>query len=320
MNTDERSVYETERNNQEENTVFENENRTNYDENNVLEEMENHDEAAAEPAKSKKTWGKVAAGFGGGIVMGSLATILTASSLVPNEGESELATEVEVPGLIGDIKVAQGVTDDMSFNEAFAAARAEVGSGGVFVWHGNVYNTYTAEEWNAMTEEQREAFGNNFQSQADNIIDTPTTGNEDGNDSGSVDVNPEGENPSEVEVAEVEAEVTPEVEAEVVAEVTTEFTPEVEVLGFAQDPDSGAMMAGVEIEGQEFVVVDIDNNNEADAVMADLNGDGNISENEIGDISGQGVYMSDLAAMQNNQDLAMGPDYINDADTSIYEA
>ena len=307
MNTDERSVYETERNNQEENTVFENENRTNYDENNVLEEMENHDEAAAEPAKSKKTWGKVAAGFGGGIVMGSLATILTASSLVPNEGESELATEVEVPGLIGEIRVAQGVTDDMSFNEAFAAARAEVGSGGVFVWHGNVYNTYTAEEWNAMTEEQREDFGNNFQSQADNIIDTPTTGNEDGNDSGSVDVNPEGENPSEVEVAEVEAEVVAEV------------TPEVEVLGFAQH-ESGAMMAGVEIDGQEFVVVDIDNNNEADAMMADLDGDGNISENEISDISGQGVYMSDLAAMQNSQDLAMGPDYINDADTSIYEA
>ena len=55
-------------------------------------------------------------------------------------------------------------------------------------------------------------------------------------------------------------------------------------------------------------------------MMADLNGDGNISENEISDISGQGVYMSDLAAMQNSQDLAMGPDYINDADTSIYEA
>lgn len=301
MNTDERTVYETEKTNQSENTVFENENRTNYDENNVLEDKESHDEAAAAPGKGKRTWGRVAAGFGGGIVMGSLATILTASSLVPEEAEEvaedELATEVEVPGLIGEIKVAQGVTDDMSFNEAFEAARAEVGSGGAFVWHGNVYNTYTADEWNAMTDEQREAFGNNFQSQAANI-DTHTTGNDGGDGSGInvVDVNPPIDNPID------------------------DSTPEVEVLGIAQDPDSGAVVAGVAIDGQEFVVVDIDNNNEADAVMADLNGDGNISENEIGDISGQGVYMSDLAAMQNNQDLAMGPDYINDADTSIYEA
>lgn len=300
MNTDERTVYETERNNQEENTVFENENRTNYDENTVLEDKESHDEAAAAPGKGKRTWGRVAAGFAGGIAMGSLATILTASSLVPEEAEEvaedELATEVEVPGLIGEIKVAQGVTDDMSFNEAFEAARAEVGSGGAFVWHGNVYNTYTAEEWNAMTDEQREAFGDNFQSQAANI-DPHTTGNEAGDGSGInvVDVNPPIDNPID------------------------DSTPEVEVLGFAQH-ESGAVMAGVAIDGQEFVVVDIDNNNEADAVMADLNGDGNISENEIGDISGQGVYMSDLAAMQNSQDIAMGPDYINDADTNVYEA
>ncbi len=297
MNTDERTVYETERNNQEENTVFENENRTNYDEDTVLEEMENHDEAVAAPAQGKKGWSKVAAGFGGGIVMGSLATLLTASSKVPEEGAAEeLTTEVEVPGLIGEIRVAQGVTDDMSFNEAFEAARAEVGSGGAFVWHGNVYNTYTADEWNAMTDEQREAFGDNFQSQAANI-DTHTTGNEanDGSGINVVDVNPPIDNPID------------------------DSTPEVKVLGFAQH-ESGAMLAGVEIDGQEFVVVDIDNNNEADAVMADLNGDGNISENEIGDISGQGVYMSDLAAMQNSQDLAMGPDYINDADTNVYEA
>lgn len=296
--------------NSEEKTVFENENTLTANESTVYETVENNtendatqlnDEAVEEPVKSKKSWGRVAAGFGGGIVMGSLATILTASSKVPeniedNNGEEELQSEVEVPGLIGEIQVAQGVTDDMSFNEAFEAARAEVGSGGAFVWHGNVYNTYTADEWNAMTDEQREAFGDNFQSQAANI-DTHTTGNEanDGSGINVVDVNPPIDNPID------------------------DSTPEVKVLGFAQH-ESGAMLAGVEIDGQEFVVVDIDNNNEADAVMADLNGDGNISENEIGDISGQGVYMSDLAAMQNSQDLAMGPDYINDADTNVYEA
>lgn len=38
------------------------------------------------------------------------------------------------------------VTDDMSFGEAFASAREEMGPGGVFVWHGQYYNTFYAEE------------------------------------------------------------------------------------------------------------------------------------------------------------------------------
>ncbi len=41
---------------------------------------------------------------------------------------------------------ASSPDDDMSFSEAFAAAREEVGPGGVFMWHGNAYNTFYAEE------------------------------------------------------------------------------------------------------------------------------------------------------------------------------
>lgn len=46
-----------------------------------------------------------------------------------------------------------------SFDEAFAAARAEHGGGGGhFSWKGDVYNTYTVEEWNTMSVEQRSDF------------------------------------------------------------------------------------------------------------------------------------------------------------------
>ena len=55
------------------------------------------------------------------------------------------------------LKIAS-VSDDMSFGEAFAAARAEVGPGGVFHWHGGIYNTYTADEWNNMSVEQKNDF------------------------------------------------------------------------------------------------------------------------------------------------------------------
>lgn len=64
--------------------------------------------------------------------------------------QSEEATGTSLP-------VAQ-MHNDLSFSEAFAAARAEVGPGGVFLWHGGIYNTYTAEEWNAMTSAQKNDF------------------------------------------------------------------------------------------------------------------------------------------------------------------
>jgi hypothetical protein len=38
------------------------------------------------------------------------------------------------------------VSDDMSFSEAFSAAREELGPGGVFAWQGQYYNTFYAEE------------------------------------------------------------------------------------------------------------------------------------------------------------------------------
>lgn len=41
---------------------------------------------------------------------------------------------------------ASSPNDDMSFSDAFASAREEVGPGGVFMWHGNAYNTFYAEE------------------------------------------------------------------------------------------------------------------------------------------------------------------------------
>lgn len=57
-----------------------------------------------------------------------------------------------------DLDIATSVDDSMSFNEAFAAARHEVGPGGIFMWHGHSYNTYYAEEWNSMSPEEHEQY------------------------------------------------------------------------------------------------------------------------------------------------------------------
>jgi hypothetical protein len=53
---------------------------------------------------------------------------------------------------------SDAVTDDMSFKDAFAVARADVGPGGTFTWHGKEYSTYTSEEWNSMSEGEQQEF------------------------------------------------------------------------------------------------------------------------------------------------------------------
>lgn len=73
--------------------------------------------------------------------------------------EEEPAAPVEpAPADPQYMDVASSVDDSMSFNEAFAAARHEVGAGGLFVWHGNTYGTYYKEEWDAMSDADKEQY------------------------------------------------------------------------------------------------------------------------------------------------------------------
>lgn len=123
----------------------------------VEENVENVENSKGE------TWKSVTIGGVTGILMG--AGGLYALNAVAANGEPEKPI---VPGAVKTndvtgIKVAQ-VTDEMSFGEAFATARQAVGGGGgVFHWRGNVYNTFTKEEWNAMTPAERNEFAREAQ-------------------------------------------------------------------------------------------------------------------------------------------------------------
>lgn len=56
------------------------------------------------------------------------------------------------------IDIAHNVNDKMSFGEAFASARDEVGTGGLFTWNGHSYSTFVKEEWQSMSLVQRNDF------------------------------------------------------------------------------------------------------------------------------------------------------------------
>lgn len=106
-----------------------------------------------------QAWKYVTLGGVPGILMG--AGLMHADSIFAAESEDtneEEKPQEEAVAETAETPQVASAHDDLSFGEAFAAARAEVGPGGVFEWHGGLYNTYTADEWNSMTAEQKNDF------------------------------------------------------------------------------------------------------------------------------------------------------------------
>lgn len=69
----------------------------------------------------------------------------------PKQLENSVSFEIHT-----NAPVASSINDAMLFPDAFSTARAEVnGGGGFFQWKGDIFNTYTQEEWNAMSPEQK---------------------------------------------------------------------------------------------------------------------------------------------------------------------
>lgn len=102
-----------------------------------------------QPRRGLKTgWKRVAIGGVSGIMVGSAAAY-AATHLMSNDEPQTPTDNVDAS------KMATTVNDEMTYEDAFAAARDEVGAGGMFTWKGNVYSTYTPEEWDAMTPQEQ---------------------------------------------------------------------------------------------------------------------------------------------------------------------
>ena len=295
-----------------EETIYDN--KVNNEEETQLDNQaqETQERAKADTGAKKGTWRKVATGMGTGILLGGVSSFLMGSTVVtPEDGEitggntttgggSNEEQEVIIGLEDGDVDIATSVNDDMSFSEAFAAARAEVGGGGAFVWNGNVYSTYTAEEWDAMTDAQKEEYYDNLNwSKEDTVAEEKP----------EVEVEIHSttpENPVEEPMAETEIQVTVDEE------------PVIEVLGVVHDDETGANFGVMTVDEQEIVFVDVNDDGTFDVMTADVNQDGQITEDEIAYIEDQQISVSDFEAAATDCDDYMAandaePDYINDA-------
>ena len=212
------------------------------------------------------------------------------------------------------VYVTTAVNDDMSFEDAFAVAREEVGPGGLFVWQGNVYNTYYAEEWNAMSPESQDAF-----------VDTAS----------NVNI------PLYNNVNDDYFAYEPDTAQDIM--VAPEADDDVRIIGvYEENIDGQNMYIGeLEMDGENVVLVDGDQDGLFDVLIADMDGDGMIADNEFVDISSDGIMVSDLAngaIISDSESLVSNdgvndytgspadyeapdhsdmPDYMNDADVSM---
>lgn len=332
---DEKTIYDDEK------TQYQSqdEEATQYDdtyekENNQVNDSETSKAKQNENSKKQPIWKKVAVSAGTGIILGAGATILSASAPIDHAEEGNGNSEQHPVWTDGEVPVASSVSADMSFSEAFAAARTEVGSGGMFEWHGNIYSTFTEDEWNGMTAEQRDEYGSHFNWHSDASHDTVNSSHSSLSSHSSTEVD-------EVEVVasndnheqtvqrhdgnEVDvAGVTPaggNVVAEEVAVVEAE--PEVEVLGVVYDDESGANIGDLVVDGQEVVLIDVDGDSTFDVMGADVNDDQQLTQDELVDISGQNITVNDLGGIS-NPDGSMYASNDNDIDytndVAVYDA
>ena len=118
-----------------------------------VEYAEFEEQPIREPQSEKTGWEKVAIGSAAGILLGAGAIYA-----VSGEEKQDAASTASSPTADKQpVKVGE-VSEDMSFTDAFNSARAQVGPGGVFHWHGGIYSTYTTDEWDQMTAESRESY------------------------------------------------------------------------------------------------------------------------------------------------------------------
>lgn len=204
---------------------------------------------------NKQTWKQVSISGVTGILMGAGAMKAMQSMAA---GESENNAEQLTAK-------ADTQYDNMSFREAFGAARAELGAGGVFRWHGNIYNTYTADEWNAKTAKEQDDFAEQVGAEI-SAEDVDTDVNIVSNDN---------VNGNEVAVSEQAAETTENAD------------DDVRVLGYGDvtlDNGRTVTVEELEVNGQRVAVIDVDQDGEADLAMTDLNHNQQMDEGEVIDL------------------------------------
>lgn len=118
---------------------------------------------AAKPKMSRKKKIIIAAAGLAGI-----AGVATAASLLRKGGEEDGSAFLDEgstgENLFGGLSGTCMQGDGLSFSDAFANAREELGANGVFKWRGQLYGTMLKDEWDGLSDEGKSEFSQQAQS------------------------------------------------------------------------------------------------------------------------------------------------------------
>lgn len=169
--------------------------------------------------------------------------------------------------------------DKLSFRQAFDAARAELGPGGVFRWHGNVYNTYTADEWDSLSHAEKQQFAQrvNVEIPASRMSESQLAGTEAG-DAATDDTPDVTVNDNRMFVSSVKVVSTPD---------DGDDADDVRVLGYGTvELEDGRLIdvEEIDMDGQRVAIIDVDRDGEGDFAMSDSNQNRRLDEGEVIDL------------------------------------
>lgn len=182
-------------------------------------------------------------------------------------------------------RVSEANYDDLPFGEAFANARAELGAGGVFVYKGEQYGTYYKEEWDELSEDQKDSYWESVEA-ADidtssyTIEETPVQAGTTEYDSVSLDLDEDGIDES--------------------TGYDTNFDETVDLLTSDTNLDGETDMAvfDTDLDGNfDSAIIDTNFDRKYDVAAGDTDGDGEMDSFE--EISG--ITTDDLAFESNTQ-------------------
>lgn len=178
------------------------------------------------------------------------------SSMEQTSSESEVQA-TETPG---GLRMASQAADGMTFGQAFANARAEIGPGGIFEFEGEIYSTYYETEWDNMSTDERMEYNEKLNA----VL---------------------REEPGAVETTSAIPTVQEHEES-----VGEGFIPSEAVL---YEEDNVLVVSG-QVEGHNAVIIDDLATPSVDLIGVDVDKNDHITENEIINLSDSGITMDNI--------------------------
>lgn len=251
-----KQLKHTDMDNRNEETQFADEQTT------IIEEEVNEVQEPKKTSKWKKAAGMAgigAAGIAGGIGLSAMASGDDVEAAKQAAEEAANADKGNMVKPVGNVKVAE-VNDEMSFSEAFASARKQVGAGGVFEWRGKQYGTYYKTEWDSMSQAEKDRY-------AANVFGTSSS-----------------KSSSTPEQEQLQHDISPENLADNSQSPVSGEDVKGELVGVQTVTDENGnpmTIVAAKINGHNSVFVDADVDGYVDVASMDANNNGELEDDEI---------------------------------------